>query len=94
MVFTCKIIEAMIPFEFNFHGEVSNGNYYAIENEYGCVKVFFFDHSAIILRSGIQTKTKKEIWVQHVHHGAPVWPDELIQALGEGIDSISGSRLL
>ncbi|HEY4965826.1 MAG TPA: hypothetical protein VII28_05470 [Puia sp.] len=80
----------MIPFEFDFHGEKRNGNYHLIEKEYGCIKVFFHDHSAIILRSGIQTKAKKEIWVQHVHHGAPVWPNELIQALGEGIDSISG----
>jgi hypothetical protein len=79
----------MIPFEYNFHGEVHTGNYHIIENEYGCIKVFFHDHSAIILRSGIQTKTKKEIWVQNVHHGAPVWPYDLIQALGEGIDSVT-----
>ena len=80
----------MIPFVFNFHGEECKGNYHLIEKEYGCIKVFFYDHSAIILRSGIQTKMNKEIWVQNVHHGAPVWPNDLIQALGEGIDSISG----
>jgi hypothetical protein len=80
----------MTQFVFNFREKECNGNYHSIEKEYGCVKVFFYDHSAIILRSGIQTKENKMIWVQNVQHGAPVWPDDLIQALGEGIDRVEG----
>jgi hypothetical protein len=80
----------MTPFVFNFHDEEHTGNYHPVEKEYGYIKVFFHEHSAIILRSGIQTKSKKEIWVQNVHPGTHVWPNELIQALGEGIDSSRG----
>jgi len=57
------------------------------EKGYGWIKVYFFDHSAMILKAGIQNRYDKLIWVQIVQHGELVWPHDLIQALGEGIET-------
>jgi hypothetical protein len=77
----------MTPFAFTYHQRDCMGNFIHSEKGYGWIKVYFFEHSAIILRSGIQTKDNRMIWVQNVQHGEPVWPHELIQAMGEGIES-------
>jgi hypothetical protein len=76
----------MIPFTYFYHEKECQGNYHLAEKGYGLFKVFFFEHSAIILKSGIHTKDNQMIWVQNVQHGEPSWPHELIQALGEAIE--------
>jgi hypothetical protein len=76
----------MNPFTYNYHNRECKGNYLHTEKGYGWIKVFFYDHSAFIFKTGIQNKENKMIWVQSVQHGEPVWPHELIQALGEGIE--------
>jgi hypothetical protein len=83
----------MISFTYTYHNRECKGNYLHSEKGYGWIKVFFYDHSAIILRAGIQTKENKMIWVQTIQHGEVVWPHELIQALGDGIELADGNNI-
>jgi hypothetical protein len=78
----------MTPFTYIYHDKECKGNFIPTEKGYKWLKVYFYDHSAFILRAGIQTKENKMIWVQSVQHGEPVWPHDLIQALGEGIEQL------
>jgi hypothetical protein len=80
----------MTPFTYIYYEKECKGNFLPSERGYGWFKVFFNDHSAFILRSGIQAKENKMIWVQCVQHDEPVWPHELVQALGEAIEEIEG----
>jgi len=77
----------MTPFSYTYHEKEYQGNYMHTEKGYGWIKVYFFDHSAMILKAGIQNRYDKLIWVQIVQHGELVWPHDLIQALGEGIET-------
>jgi hypothetical protein len=77
----------MVPFSYTYHGQESKGNFIHTEKGYGWIKVFFFEHSAFILKAGFLNKQNKMIWVQIVQHGELVWPHDLIQALGEGIET-------
>ena len=83
----------MTPFTYTYHEKECQGNYFHTEKGYGWIKVFFYDHAAIILRAGILNRQNKMIWVQSVQHGEPVWPHELIQALGEGIEISSADNI-
>ena len=76
----------MNSFSYTYHDKEWTGNYIHTEKGYGWIKVFFHDHSAIILKAGFQTRNDKLIWVQIVQHGELVWPHDLIQAMGEGIE--------
>jgi hypothetical protein len=76
----------MTPFSYTYHEKEGKGYYIHTEKGYGWIKVFFNDHSAMILKASIQNRHNKMIWVQIVQHGELVWPHELIQALGEGIE--------
>ena len=75
----------MTPFTYTYHDKECKGNFTHSEKGYGWIKVFFYDHSALILRAGIYNKENKMIWVQSVQHGEPAWPHELIQAMGDAI---------
>ena len=76
----------MVPFTYAYHEKECQGNYHSVDKGYGLIKVFFYNHSAFILRSAIQNRNDKMIWVQCVQHGDPVWPHDLIQAIGEGLE--------
>jgi hypothetical protein len=78
----------MTPFTFTYHNNECQGNFLSTDRGYGWLKVFFFDHSAIILRTSIQTKDNGMIWVQSIQQGEAVWPHDLIQALGEGLEKM------
>lgn len=77
----------MIPFSYTYHEKECRGNFVHTEKGYGWIKVFFFEHSALILKAGFQNREDKMIWVQIVQHGELVWPHDLIQALGEGVET-------
>jgi hypothetical protein len=77
----------MAPFTYSYHEREYHGNFLPVERGYGWIKVFFSDHSAVIFRASIQTKHDKTAWIQVVKHDEPVWPHELIQAMGEGIEA-------
>ena len=76
----------MTPFTYIYHEKECQGNFVPTDKGYGWYKVFFYEHSAIILRAGMQTRDNKMIWVQNIKHDEPVWPHDLIQVLGECID--------
>ena len=76
----------MTPFTFTFHEKECQGYFLPSDKGRGWFKVIFFDHSAVILPAGIKTRDNRMIWVQCVQHGELVWPHELVQAMGEGID--------
>ncbi len=76
----------MITFTYTYHEKECSGNFLPSERGKGWLKVMFFDHSAIILPAGFQTRDNRMIWVQCVQQGDPVWPHELIQTLGEAIE--------
>jgi hypothetical protein len=76
----------MTPFTYTYHEKECHGNFLHIDKGYGWIKVFFSDHSAVIFQASIQTKHNKTAWIQVVKHDEPVWPHELIQAMGEGIE--------
>ena len=75
----------MTAFTYTYHEKECNGHYLPSDKGKDWIKVIFFDHSAIIMPTGIQTKDNKMIWVQTVQHGEAVWPHELIQAMSEAI---------
>jgi hypothetical protein len=77
----------MTAFTFTFHEKEYLGNYLPSDKGKGWIKVMFFDHSAIIFPTGIQKKNNKNIWVQTVKPGEGVWPHELIQIMGEAIET-------
>jgi hypothetical protein len=76
----------MTTFTYTYHERECSGNFLPSERGKGWMKVMFFEHSAIILPAGFQTKDNRMIWVQWVQQGDPVWPHELIQTLGEAIE--------
>ena len=78
----------MTPFTYTYHEKENQGNFVPTGKGYGWIKVFFHEHSAIILRAGFQTRESKMVWVQCVQHDEPVWPHDLIQALGEAIEKL------
>jgi hypothetical protein len=82
----------MTPFTYTYHEKEWKGNYASVEKSYGWIKVFFSDHSAVILRAGIQTKNNKSAWVQVVKHEEPVWPHDLIQAIGDAVEQTEISK--
>jgi hypothetical protein len=82
---------ALTSFAYTYHNNECQGNFQPTEKGYGWFKVFFFEHSTIILRTGIQNKDNKMIWVQSIQLGESVWPHDLIQALGEGLEKIGVS---
>jgi hypothetical protein len=79
----------MTPFTYTYHGRECMGNFLPSDKGRGWIKVFFFDHSAVILPAGIKTSDDKMIWVQCVQQGELVWPHDLLQALAEGIEKTS-----
>ena len=78
----------MTSFTFTYHEKEYPGNYLPSDRGKGCIKVIFFEHSAIIIPTGIQKKNNKKIWIQVINNGEGVWPHELIQILGEAIESV------
>jgi hypothetical protein len=76
----------MTPFTFTYHEKECKGNFLPSDKGRGWIKVIFFEHSAIILPAGFQTRDNKMIWVQSIQQGEAVWPHDLIQTLGEAIE--------
>jgi hypothetical protein len=76
----------MTSFTYIYRGEKFMGNYIPGDRGDGRVKVLFHDHSAHIMQTAFQTKDNLKIWVQCVQTGEAVWPHELIQAMGDGIE--------
>jgi hypothetical protein len=76
----------MIPFTFTYQEIDCSGLFVNSDKGKGWIKVIFFDHSAIISPTGIRSKNNRKIWVQNIQTGESVWPHDLIQAMGEGIE--------
>lgn len=76
----------MTSFRYTYHNKDCSGSFLPNDKGKGWLKVMFFEHSAVILPAGFQTKDDRMIWVQSVQHGDPVWPHDLIQSLGEAIE--------
>jgi hypothetical protein len=79
----------MTTFTFTYHEKVCTGNFLPSDKGRGWVKVIFFEHSAVILPAGFQSRDNKMIWVQSIQPGEAVWPHDLIQTLGESIEAVS-----
>jgi hypothetical protein len=79
----------MTTFTFIYHEKECTGNFLPSDKGRGWVKVIFFEHSAVILPAGFQTRDNKMIWVQSIQQGEAVWPHDLIQTLGEAIEKSS-----
>lgn len=77
----------MTPFTYTYNEKECDGNFLPSDKGKGWIKVMFFDHSATVLPTGIQTKNNKTIWVQSVQPGEYVWPHDLIQTLGEALEA-------
>jgi hypothetical protein len=78
----------MTTFTYTYHNNECQGNFLSTDKGYGWFRVFFFEHSAIILRTSITTNDNKRIWVQSIQQGEAVWPHDLIQAMGEGLEKM------
>lgn len=78
----------MTSFTFNYHGIECIGNFCSSTRGKDWIKVMFFGHSAVILPAIFDTKDNKKTWVQNIQQGESVWPHELIQIMGESIETI------
>ena len=78
----------MTSFTFTYQGVECSGNFCASTRGKGWTKVMFFSHSAVILPADFGTKDDKKIWVQNIQQGESVWPHELIQIMGESIETV------
>jgi hypothetical protein len=76
----------MTTFTYTYNEKECIGKFLPSDKGKGWMKVIFFEHSAIILPAGFQTKDNRTIWVQSVQQGDPIWPHDLIQSLGEAIE--------
>jgi len=82
----------MTPFTFTYNGIECNGNYCSSTRGKGWIKVIFFDHSAVIVPTSLRINKNRSIWVQNIQNGESVWPHELIQSMGESIESITNNK--
>jgi hypothetical protein len=78
----------MTSFKFTYHEKECSGIYLPSERGKGWLKVIFFEHSAVIMPTLIQRVNQKRVWVQTINTGEAVWPHDLIQAIGEAIESV------
>ena len=76
----------MTPFIFTYQEVNCNGLFLNSDKGPGWYKVIFYDHSTIMLPTGLRAKNNRRIWVQNVQTGDAVWPHELIQVMGESIE--------
>lgn len=84
----------MTSFTFTYNGKKHSGNYCPSTRGNGWVKVIFFGHSATILPVTLHINDAKRTWIQNILQGESVWPHELIQTMGESIESILKSDLI
>ena len=82
----------MTSFNFTYNGIECGGNYSPSIRGKGWIKVIFFDHSAVIVPTSLRINKNKSIWVQNIRNGESVWPHELIQSMGESIESIINNK--
>ena len=82
----------MTSFTFTYNGTECSGNYAPSTRGKGWIKVIFFDHSAVIVPTSLHINRDKRIWVQNIQQGESVWPHELIQSMGESIESIINNK--
>ena len=81
-----------MSFTFTYNGIECSGSYSSSTRGKGWIKVIFFDHSAVIVPTSLHTIENKSIWVQNIQNGESVWPHELIQSMGESIESIINNK--
>ena len=82
----------MTSFTFTYNGIECCGNYSPSTRGKDWIKVIFFDHSAVIVPTSLRINKNKSIWVQNIQNGESVWPHELIQSMGESIESIINNK--
>jgi hypothetical protein len=82
----------MRSFTFTYNGIECSGTHCLSTRGKEWIKVIFFEHSAVIVPTSLQTNENKRIWVQNIQNGESVWPHELIQSMGESIESIINNK--
>lgn len=82
----------MNSFSFNYLERECIGIFTYSTRGKGWIKVVFFDHSAVIVPTSITRKNNSRIWVQNIQQGESIWPHDLIQSMGEGIESILSNK--